>query len=103
MRDYTMVSQPPPSCHIKSTHPHIGATHFAELAIIWGERIFSSCYVIDVNDFINQSGWFSFQGLPYSKDSLHHVLAKKCRMSYEDFMKCKEAVYKFDYTNGEKV
>ena len=56
-----------------------------------------------MNDFISQSGWFSFPGMPHSKEALHRVLAKKCKMSYIDFMVCKEAVYKLDYTNGEKV
>ena len=56
-----------------------------------------------MNEFISQSGWFSYPGLPHSKEALHRVLAKKCKMSYEEFMDCKEAVYKFDYSNGEKV
>ncbi len=60
-------------------------------------------FSVDVNDFISQSGWFSYPGLPHSKEALYHVLAKKCKMSYDEFMSCKEAVYKFDYTNGEKA
>ena len=59
--------------------------------------------IIDVNEFINQSGWFSYPGMPHSKEALHHVLAKKCRMGYDKFLECKAAVYMFDYTNGEKV
>ena len=56
-----------------------------------------------MNDFISHSGWFSYPGLPHSKEALHRVLAKKCKMSYTEFMACREAVYKLDYTNGEKV
>ena len=59
--------------------------------------------LLDADEFISQSGWFSFPGLPHCKEALYHVLAKKCKMSYEDFMACKEAVYYFDYINGEKV
>ena len=58
---------------------------------------------IDANEFISQSGWFSFPGLPHCKEALHHVLAKKCKISYQDFIEYKEAVYYFNYTNGEKV
>ena len=57
----------------------------------------------DVNDFLGQSGWFSYQDLPQSKEALHRVLARLARMPYDHFMSCKEAVYKFDYRNGEKV
>ena len=60
-------------------------------------------FLIDANEFISQSGWFSFPGLPHCKEALHHVLAKKCKMSYQDFISCKEAVYYLNYTNGEKV
>lgn len=57
----------------------------------------------DVNDFISQSGWFSYPGLPHSKEALHRVLAKKCKMSHREFMAHEAAVYKLDYTHGEKV
>jgi len=57
----------------------------------------------DANDFITLSGWFSFPSLPHCKEALQHVLAKKCKMNYDDFLACKEAVYYLDYINGEKV
>ena len=62
-----------------------------------------ACVCVDANDFISQSGWFSFPSLPHCKEALQHMLAKKCKMSYEDFLACKEAVYCLDYINGEKV
>ena len=57
----------------------------------------------DINEFISQSGWFSYPGLAHGKQALLHVLAKKMRLSYEVFMAVKNAIYKLVYHQGEKV
>ena len=41
--------------------------------------------------------------MPQDKAALPYVLAKKCRLSYEQFMETKEAVYAFNFMHGEKV
>lgn len=41
--------------------------------------------------------------MPQDKAALPYVLAKKCRLSYEQFMETKEAVYAFNFMQGEKV
>ena len=41
--------------------------------------------------------------MPQDKTTLSYVLAKKCRLTYEQFMEMKEAVYAFNYMQGEKV
>ena len=56
-----------------------------------------------MNDFLSQSGWFSFPGLAHGKVALQHVLAKKCKMTHEQFMATKGAVYKMTYRQDEKV
>lgn len=57
----------------------------------------------DVNDFLSQSGWFSYPGLAHGKKALQHVLAKKMKLNFEEFMGVKEAVYMLKYRQGEKV
>lgn len=57
----------------------------------------------DINEFISQSGWFSYPGLAHGKQALLHVLAKKMRLSYEVFMAVKNSIYKLVYHQGEKV
>ena len=59
--------------------------------------------IADQNEFKSQSGWFTFSGMPQDKAALPYVLAKKCRLSYEQFMETKEAVYAFNFMQGEKV
>lgn len=59
--------------------------------------------IIDQNEFESQSGWFTFPGMPQDKAALPYVLAKKCRFSYEKFLETKEAVYAFNFMQGEKV
>ena len=63
----------------------------------------SSLLPTDINEFISQSGWFSYPGLAHGKPALFHVLAKKARMSYELFMGIKPAIYMIQYRQGEKV
>lgn len=58
---------------------------------------------VDQGEFLALSGWFSFSGMPQDKVALSHVLAKKCRHSYDQFMEIKEAVYAFNFMQGEKV
>lgn len=60
-------------------------------------------YLPDVNEFLSQSGWFSFPGLAHGKQALQHVLAKKMKLSHEVFLGIREAVYLFEYRQGEKV
>ena len=60
-------------------------------------------YPPDVNEFLSQSGWFSFPGLAHGKQALQHVLAKKMKLSHEVFLGIREAVYLFEYRQGEKV
>ena len=63
----------------------------------------ASIDITDQNEFKSQSGWFTFSGMPQDKAALPYVLAKKCRLSYEQFMETKEAVYAFNFMQGEKV
>ena len=63
----------------------------------------ASIDITDQNEFKSQSGWFTFSGMPQDKAALPYVLAKKCRLSYEQFMETKEAVYTFNFMQGEKV
>ena len=63
----------------------------------------SSFDIVDQSEFMYQSGWFTFSGMPQDKAALSYVLAKKCRLSYEKFMETKEAVYAFNFMQGEKV
>ena len=60
-------------------------------------------YPPDVNEFLSQSGWFSFPGLAHGKQALQHVLAKKMKLSHEVFLGIREAVYLFEYRQGDKV
>ena len=60
-------------------------------------------FASDKNEFMSQSGWFTFPGMPQDMMALSYVLAKKCRLSYEKFMDIREAVYAFTYMQGEKV
>lgn len=41
--------------------------------------------------------------MPQDNAALPYVLAKKCRLSYEQFMETKEAVYALNFMQGEKV
>ena len=41
--------------------------------------------------------------MPQDNAALPYVLAKKCRLSYEQFMETKEAVYAFNFMQGEQV
>lgn len=41
--------------------------------------------------------------MPQDKAALPYLLAKKCRFSYEQFLETKEAVYAFNFMQGEKV
>ncbi len=57
----------------------------------------------DINEFISQSGWFSYPGLAHGKPALQHVLAKKANLSYEVFMGIQSATYLLKYRQAEKV
>ena len=61
-----------------------------------------SC-VADINDFLTNSGWFTFTGKPLGIEALRYVLAKKCGIDYDEFMLIKKAVYMFAFGNEEKV
>ena len=65
--------------------------------------IINTVYLPDVNEFLSQSGWFSFPGLAHGKQALQHVLAKKMKLSHEVFLGIREAVYLLEYRQGEKV
>eukprot|EP00731_Ephydatia_muelleri_P030672 Em0022g186a len=54
-------------------------------------------------EFIQASGWYSYIGLPPTKEALLHVLAKKINLPYEDFMITTQAVYMLHYLDHEKV
>ena len=56
----------------------------------------------DRNDFISNSGWFQFPGLPLGKEAQLNVLAKKAGLNYETFINTKRAVYVLSYRQ-EKV
>ncbi|XP_019864138.1 PREDICTED: uncharacterized protein LOC109593544, partial [Amphimedon queenslandica] len=51
----------------------------------------------DRNDFISNSGWFQFPGLPLGKEAQLNVLAKKAGLSYDSFISTKRAVYVLSY------
>ena len=55
-----------------------------------------------MNEFIIQSGWFSYPNQAHGKKALTYVLAKKARMSHNYFMTTRKAVYMFKYMD-EKV
>ena len=57
----------------------------------------------DINDFLTNSGWFSYTGKPHGKEALHFVLAKKSGIEYGQFMKTKKAIYVFSFGNQEKI
>ncbi|XP_064404262.1 uncharacterized protein LOC135349648 [Halichondria panicea] len=57
----------------------------------------------DINDFVRQSGWFSYPGLAHGKVALQHVLASKCKLSHQQYMTCQRAVYRMTYRQDEKV
>lgn len=59
--------------------------------------------VTDLNDFLTNSGWFTYSGKPLGSEALLYVLAKKCGMDYDEFMQIKKAVYMFAFGNEEKV
>lgn len=58
--------------------------------------------IADTNDFISQSGWFTYPGLALGKTAQLHVFASKANMSYEELLNTKQAVYCFKYKE-EKV
>ena len=63
-----------------------------------------STLFVDINDFVSQSGWFTFPGFALgTEEALLHVLAHKANINYEDFMKIENAVYVFTYEKDEKV
>ena len=57
----------------------------------------------DINQFIGESGWFTFSGFAPGKVALLHVLARKAFMEYGEFMQIKEAVYILTFGQDEKV
>ena len=57
----------------------------------------------DINQFISESGWFTFSGLAPGKVALLHVLARKAFMEYGEFMQIKEALYIFTFGQDEKA
>lgn len=57
----------------------------------------------DINQFISESGWFTFSGFAPGKVALLHVLARKAFMEYGEFMQIKEAVYVLMFGQDEKV
>lgn len=57
----------------------------------------------DINQFISDSGWFTFSGFAPGKVALLHVLARKAFMEYGEFMQIKEAVYVLMFGQDEKV
>ena len=59
--------------------------------------------IADINDFITNSGWFTYTGKPHGVEALRYVLAKKCGIDYDEFMLIKQAVYMFAFGNEEKV
>ena len=58
--------------------------------------------IIDKNDFLSNSGWFAYCGIPMGREAHLHCLARKADMPYETFMSTKEAIYVLNYMN-EKV
>lgn len=59
--------------------------------------------ITDINDFLTNSGWFTYTGKPLGRQALLYVLAKKCGIEYDEFMAIKKAVYMFAFGNEEKV
>jgi hypothetical protein len=57
----------------------------------------------DINDFISESGWFTFSGFALGKEALLRRLAQKSFMEYKEFMEVKEAVYVFKFKEDEKT
>lgn len=51
----------------------------------------------DLNDFISNSGWFSYPNIPLGKEAQLNCLAKKAGIPFEDFMSTKQAIYMFKY------
>ena len=60
-------------------------------------------FITDINDFLTNSGWFSYIGKPHGKEALNFVLAKKSGIEYEPFMKIKKAIYMLTFLGDEKV
>lgn len=56
----------------------------------------------DKDDFVVNSGWFTFPGMSKGKSALQHFLARKANMKYEQFMAVRKAVYRLKYRE-EKV
>ena len=65
--------------------------------------LYTILYIADLNDFLTNSGWFTYIGKPLGVDALRYVLAKKCGIEYDEFMLIKKAVYMFAFGNEEKV
>ena len=64
---------------------------------------FINVYIyLDLNDFISNSGWFSYPNIPLGKEAQLNCLAKKAGIPFEDFMSTKQAIYMFKYRE-EKV
>lgn len=59
-------------------------------------------YYVDINDFISQSGWFSFPNMVLGKEAQLHLLARKSGLEYQAFVDMKKAVYVLSYRK-EKV
>lgn len=59
--------------------------------------------MLDTNEFISHSGWFTYPGFALGKEAQLHVLARKANKSYDEFMKMEKAVYVFTYKQQEKV
>ncbi len=66
--------------------------------------IFNTCvtFILDKNDFLTNSGWFTHGAMALGRDAHYHCLARKADMNYEQFMGIKEAIYLLQYMN-EKV
>ena len=58
--------------------------------------------ILDKNDFLSNSGWFSHGAMALGRDAHYHCLARKADMNYDRFMSIKEAIYLLQYMN-EKV
>ena len=56
----------------------------------------------DKNEFVANSGWFTFPGMSEGKSALEHVLARKANMKYDKFMGVRKSVYRLKYRH-EKV
>lgn len=62
----------------------------------------SLCLNTDKDDFIVNSGWFTFPGMSKGDTALQHVLARKANLNYDKFMAVRKAIYKLNYRE-EKV